>query len=201
MLLIFNYQLLQDSITYYDTQGFTRIETPWIVSAASNMITRPREGTTLMVTPSKVDSRIGKERDGVSWGALVASGEQSFLQLYMDETLPKGQFQTTTACFRDELVDYTHSRWFMKNELIKTDIVSQAELEIMVEKAYCFFKSYVENIKITKEPHGYDIIGNGLELGSYGIRTSDVTDWIYGTGCAEPRLSKAIKLNEDKQYF
>lgn len=33
----------------------------------------------------------------------------------------------------------------------------------------------------------------GIELGSYGIRTCDYLEYIYGTGCAEPRLSQTIK--------
>jgi len=34
---------------------------------------------------------------------------------------------------------------------------------------------------------------NGVELGSYGIRECKFLKWIYGTGCAEPRLSQVIK--------
>lgn len=30
---------------------------------------------------------------------------------------------------------------------------------------------------------------NGYELGLYGIRSSEFLDWIYATGCAEPRMS------------
>ena len=38
----------------------------------------------------------------------------------------------------------------------------------------------------------YDIDYHGIELGSYGIRHCQFLNWIYGTGCAEPRLSKVM---------
>jgi hypothetical protein len=35
----------------------------------------------------------------------------------------------------------------------------------------------------------------GYELGSYGIRKyKNLFQWVYGTGCAEPRLSIVEKL-------
>lgn len=190
-----NYQLLQDSIKYYEFNGYTRIETPWIVDAAVDRITKPEESPSLVVHPY----------DGLGWhdekmapyrGCLVASGEQSFLQLYLQGNLPKGQFQTTTPCFRDDRLDYEHSKWFMKTELIKTDVVDMKELNIMVDKALAFFKNYIPDAYVMSDTHGYDIIGGGMELGSYGIRSCEFLNWIYGTGCAEPRLSKAIAQYE-----
>jgi hypothetical protein len=37
-----------------------------------------------------------------------------------------------------------------------------------------------------------DIEFAGIELGSYGIRSCDFLDWVYGTGVAEPRLSSIM---------
>jgi len=43
---------------------------------------------------------------------------------------------------------------------------------------------------ILKNKNGiYDITYKDIELGSYGIRHCEFLDWIFGTGCAEPRLS------------
>ena len=33
-----------------------------------------------------------------------------------------------------------------------------------------------------------------IELGSYGIRSNDFIEYIYGTGLAEPRLTKTLNL-------
>lgn len=191
-----NFQLLQDSVTYYENLDYTRIETPWVVSKAAESVTKPDEGTSLIITPYKFDLTEYKEISRDSWGCLVASGEQSYLELYLNGNLPKGKFQTITPCFRDEIVDYTHSKWFMKNELIITDKVDDKELNIMVDEALAFFKQYIPDAYVMSDIHGYDIIGGGIELGSYGIRECEFVKWIYGTGCAEPRLSKAIKYYE-----
>jgi hypothetical protein len=36
---------------------------------------------------------------------------------------------------------------------------------------------------------GYDLECNGIEIGSYGIRSCEYLEWIYATGLAEPRMS------------
>lgn len=41
---------------------------------------------------------------------------------------------------------------------------------------------------------GYDITYKGIELGSYGMRKCEFLEWVYGTGCAEPRLSYCQNL-------
>ena len=39
-----------------------------------------------------------------------------------------------------------------------------------------------------------DINFKDIELGSYGIRETEFLIFFYGTGCAEPRLSKCKNL-------
>lgn len=194
-----NYKLLQDSIEYYQSKGYTRIETPWLISNAAEETTKPNDGISLIVLPQYFDEEKSKLITTRELGRLAASGEQSFLDLYLRGQLPKGQFQTTTACFRDDVVDYEHSKWFMKNELIKTDEVNSKELNIMVDNALEFFRKFIPNAYVMSDTHGYDIMSGSIELGSYGIRSCKYLDWIYGTGCAEPRLSKAITQNERKK--
>jgi len=179
-----SYKLLSNSIDYYERQGFTRIETPWTVSKYTDNITKPSDVISFQL---KHDN-----------SCLVASGEQSFLFLYLQEQLPKGQFQTTTPCYRADQIDFLHSRSFIKNELIKTDIVNEIELEKIIKICFNFYKKYLPGVKIIKTKIGYDIEYEGMELGSYGIRHSDFISWIYATGCAEPRLSKIINLSKNK---
>ena len=175
-----NYKLLDDSIFYYENNGFGRIELPWTVSPYADDITRPKDKTPFQLN-------VHNKR-------LVASGEQSFLYLYLKGFLPKGQYQGTTPCFRNESIDYLHMQYFMKNELIKTDIVNEEELDKIINISYVFFQQYFQQkLDIIKTEIGYDICIDGNELGSYGIRETDFLKWIYGTGCAEPRLSTLIK--------
>lgn len=178
-----DYKILQQSIEYYQSKGFQRIETPWTVTEYIDKITKPED---------KISFKL--EHNGK---CLVASGEQSFLYLYLKDFLPKGQFQTITPCYRYEDFDFSHTKYFMKNELIKTDVVNSSELDRIVSISYDFFQNYLPDIKIIKTNLGFDIEWEGMELGSYGIRSCEFLDWIYATGCAEPRLSRIIKLYKD----
>lgn len=182
-----NYKILGDSVEHYETNGYVRVEAPWTVSEQVENITRPDEAIAFQLVHNDK--------------CLVASGEQSFLYLYLKDFLPKGQFQTITPCFRYEAFDFLHTKYFMKNELIKTDLVNTDELEKMINLAMSFYRKYfpasaldVSNL----EDGSFDIVleteGPVFELGSYGIRTCQYLEWIYGTGCAEPRLSNLIKM-------
>lgn len=180
-----NYNLIAKSNEYYEKNGFVRIESSWTVSEYIDNITRPVNIQAFQLKHN------GK--------CLVASGEQSFLYLYLKEFLPKGQFQTTTPCFRFESFDYLHSKYFIKNELIKTDVVNEQELLKIVQICFDFFKMYIPDCEVIKTNIGFDIEYDGRELGSYGIRENEFLKWIYATGCAEPRLSKLITLYEKQQ--
>lgn len=184
-----DYKLIHDSTIFYEEKGFTRIETPWVVGSEINDITRPEDKR-----PYKLVHN-GK--------IVVGSGEQSFLYLYNKECLPKGKFQTTTPCFRDDAVDFLHSKYFMKNELIQTDIVTWDEVSNIVNYCMDFYSQYFPKsaLRMISNEDGYDISlmahgggEYGYELGSYGIRRWNNLEWIFATGCAEPRTSKLIKL-------
>lgn len=176
-----DYKLLEYSIKHYENKGFKRIEVPWLVTEAVDSITRPKD-----VAPYVVES---KKKN------LIASGEQGFLYLYLKEYLPKGSFQTITPCFRNDSFDFTHTKYFMKNELIQTDVVTKDRLEEVVNIAVELFQPYfLEDLDIIETPDGFDINHGNFELGSYGIRECEFLKWIYGTGWAEPRMSKLINL-------
>jgi hypothetical protein len=191
-----NFKVIDDSIKHYEKRGFQRIESPWTVTQEVLDITKP---------DSAVDSFRLLHKNGKG---LVASGEQSFLYLYLKGFLPLGRFQTVTPCFRFENFDSLHTKYFIKNELIETKAVSEATLNDILANAHAFFSSYFsdaeEQLKIIKtnkegSPTSYDICYRGVELGSYGIRSCDFLEWIYGTGVAEPRLSQVIRKFKDKR--
>jgi hypothetical protein len=174
-----DYQVLNDALAYYTLEGFDRIEAPWTVTRAVADITRP-PGSTLWSVEEKKK-------------VLVASGEQSFLYLYLKGFLPRGRFCTLTPCFRDESFDLTHTKYFMKVELIDTLNTDMNSLNWIVDQAHAFFASQLgSNAKLVVSVTGtqsYDIEYDGQELGSYGIRECSFLRWVYGTGVAEPRFS------------
>jgi seryl-tRNA synthetase len=185
---VINYGLIQQSIDFYDKSGFNRVETPWTVTKAVSDITRPE---------SAKEFRI-ENKDKV----LVASAEQGFLYLYLKGFLPKGRFQSVSPCFRDESFDKYHTKYFIKNELIQTDKTDEKDLEEILIIATKFFEEIVPDKKkltyktgeyATSPFPNYDILYDGIELGSYGIRECSYLRWIYGTGLAEPRFTAATK--------
>jgi len=85
----------------------------------------------------------------------------------------------------------------MKNELIIAGSSKSEDLEKIIETAFSFFKGEVPNselLSIVKTEQGFDINYGNIEIGSYGIRSCSFLDWIYGTGLAEPRFSRALKF-------
>jgi hypothetical protein len=205
-----NYNIIADSIAYYEQKGFKRIETPGEETMTTSDITKPIGCQDFTI----------QEKNKV----LVASGEQSFLYLYNKGFLPKGRYQTVTPCYRNDSFDSFHTKYFIKNELIITDDVSKHQLRNMIHIARDFFRSYclglpldyptsigykddvlivetgngekvVDDVDV-KNPYlypSYDLVFRGIELGSYGIRKCDYLHWIYGSGCAEPRLTRVLK--------
>ncbi len=183
-----NYLNLHKSLEFYKSKGYNRIESPWTVTESIAKITAPP-------TVKQLYKIEGKNK------CLVASAEQSFLYLYLKGFLPKGKFMSISPCFRDEIFDQLHSKYFMKNELIVTNEVNSKILHNTIEDAYNFFlemfpkeKQHFLKIKTISLNQEYDIEYDGIELGSYGIRKCDYLEWIYATGCAEPRLSYCQKL-------
>lgn len=190
-----NYQNIQDSIDFFSINDYRRIETPWTVTESISNLTKPKD---------REDWKINNKNK-----VLVGSAEQGFLYLILKGFLPTGQYQSTTPCFREEPFDLTHSKYFIKNELIITEDVNEIKLLKMVDSAMMFFKvklgvsdfDYNNNVILKKVKTGmlsYDIEFAGIELGSYGIRENELLKYIYGTGCAEPRLSYCQNLNINK---
>lgn len=180
-----NYKRIVNAINYYQEKGYQYKETPWIVSFKAYNATKP---------PSRADFyTLG--------GYLVASGEQGFIEeLLSGDVLTK--HCTITPCFREEeVLDETHYRYFLKVELINTE-VSTANLQRMISDAVTFFSKerVVQVIKMDTPENSYDIVDKetGVELGSYGIRTVHGYSFIYGTGLAEPRFQVVCNYKNNK---
>lgn len=179
MLPKIDYNKISKAISYYENIGYDYIELPWFASEKSMDVTCPPERR-LFETFA---------------GFLLASGEQGFIE--MRKNLPKGKFMCATPCFRDEpFLDEYHLTSFFKVELINTHTKSQEDLSSMISDSLFFFSRYIKQkdiLEVVNTEQGKDINLNGIELGSYGFRSYDEFDWIYGTGLAEPRLSKILQ--------
>ena len=184
-----DYSKIEEAIRYYSNQGFKYIEVPWIVSLASIERTLP---------PSR------KSTDSFL-GSHVASAEQSFIEMIQNGTLSPGKYVSCTPCFRDDLVDETHHKWFIKVELLDFDAFNELGAEItnsrlkdLITTAKTFFEKYT-SVDIIDTEIGFDLFASSVELGSYGLRKFNDFSFIYGTGIAEPRLSHV--LNKRKKGY
>lgn len=190
-----DYNKIGFAVDFYNGVGFKYIDVPWIVSEASVAATAP----------------VGVRMFNTFAGELVASGEQSFIEIrkkLMGATGFPALFQCVTPCFRDEPVnDDLHLQYFMKNELIAVchpthdkNHIPWAAIDFLIRNALAFFKKFIkehDEIKVFSTPQensvvNTDILINGIEVGSYGYRHYEDFCWVYGTGIAEPRFSQAI---------
>lgn len=182
-----NWSYLTKSLDHFRYNGFTPLEVPWLVS----------EKACRMTCPSFV--RLQESQPGLY---LVGSAEQSFLELELQNKLPKGRYVALTPCFRDEpVLDELHHRHFMKVELYITKGINDHTVDNLVDECvrnFSMLSRYEKNnanlpeLQVVKTPDGYDIELNGIEIGSYGLRSVDNLVWVYGTAMAEPRFSTAL---------
>jgi hypothetical protein len=188
------YKLLDTARAHYDRRGFVPIEVPWIVDEKVSMIT----------TPDKAYAYATKNKQH-----FVGSAEQGFLQMALaGQISPEIRFQAITPCFRRDVPDVSHSRWFMKLELFEFfvhPIIDRVQVDLdlgyMRDSAWALFKILTDvkkhHLMIMPtnndiEHPTMDINLNGMEIGSYGIRSHKTVTWVYGTGLALPRLHHAM---------
>lgn len=184
-----DYELLNKALKYYAKVGFKKIEVPWRVSAEA--------------INSTFNSNLSFKSDDKF---LIGSAEQGFLELYLQNKIISNQLMSVSPCFRNEQEDDLHQQEFIKLELI---FFSNHKIDKM-DTSYNIFKEFVlsfiiEKIKIritdivvlrtndSNSLYSEDILINGIEYGSYGIRQFQDMYYIYGTGIALPRASKILK--------
>ncbi len=202
-----DYGNIARAVDFYKERGYVYLDdVPWYVGKEAYYATKPEAAVDISLSASTEATL------PTHMGYPVASGEQSFLQMMIDGQ-PIKRAICVTPCFRHEpKVDMLHRRYFMKAELINAQDVDEGHLIHMVHDACNFFEQYFA-VRVVKTEIGYDIVekGSRFELGSYGIRDLKVPRyeksvnrgdlyagvrhfrWIYGTACAEPRLTTAIQ--------
>ena len=178
-----NWDWIGKAVQHYTDNEFIYKEAPWNVSEEAIITTIPNGRY-----PLKINHKF------LNLGYLVGSAEQSFIEMMLHDELSAGKYCAAGPCFRDEDIDEWHSYTFFKVELIEVNPNSKNIFEIM-DCAKDFMET-LGNCKIIveKTDEGFDLIYKGIELGSYGYRTSKNFNWIYGTGLALPRFSKVLEL-------
>jgi hypothetical protein len=194
------YLRLAQAAEFYGNRGYIYKNVPWAVDGIALNITKPS-----WIPLDECPHFKGKY--------VVASAEQSFLQLQMEHKgehgdRDLGRYVTMTPCFRSE-TEYNelHRPYFLKVELIDWRYFGPKDLHEMISLAEEFFSSQTSITLDVVETdlndplrvpgtRTFDIVTRRgrVELGSYGIRFHEhVGHWLYGTGCAEPRLTYAIE--------
>ncbi len=187
-----NYANIAAAVSFFEDRGYVYLEdAPWHVGRVAYYTTKPIGAMDVALQSFRGDAPADVPFDRPY---MVASGEQSFIQMMLDGQFIK-RHVCVTPCFRWEpRVDMLHRRYFMKAELINAQDVDEGHLIDMIHDACSFFESFVR-VRVVRTAIGYDIVEKGtrFELGSYGIREIPGFRWIYGTACAEPRLSLTIE--------
>jgi hypothetical protein len=208
-----DYSLLADATKHYRDMGYAAIEVPWRVSVEVLNITKPAYVTN---TDYKIE---GTNK------ALIASGEQGFMYLMNKGHLPPGGYQTITPCFRNEQYDATHSKQFMKLELIEVvaecQAIGQHHVRALLDVVLNAMKKLApsdyhrERLMVVQQSEWDPLAVPGtvqldieaefndkrVELGSFGARRAHFGAWVYGTGLAEPRFSKTMQALSQQQYL
>ncbi len=183
---------IQNSVDFWVHSGGTYVPLPWIVPRTYTGFTKPEGWPSLEVSPK--------------FGDLVSSGEQAFLQLLDSGDLESkdGLFVGWTPCFRAEPhFDDLHHLYFLKSELFMPSATmsqAMARARHMAQTSALFMSNeaagrgypgfHPELVQI--DTYQVDVVGAGIELGSYGARQFRGTFYAYGTALAEPRFSNAL---------
>lgn len=180
---------IQRVLSYWKGKSYEQVALPWMAPEIAMGKTRPEDAC----TPEPQTHE----------GALVASAEQSFLWLESKNELNPGAVGHIgwTPCFRHEKkYDALHHHYFMKAELfviVQDDPWGRLE-EMMSNvsnswRAIAILEGRVDLIPEMKSTgaDSFDLMVEGIELGSYGVREllNDRGLYLYGTAIAEPRWS------------
>jgi aspartyl-tRNA synthetase len=183
-------QFIMNAMNFYSGRGYAPVSVPYVIDVDVNAMTCPE----YCAAPRH-------QKVGPNAGVYSGSAEQGFLQLMKDRAIGQGKYMAITPCVRDEWCDETHFLTFLKVELIHIiKEPSYKAAEAMMSDAYDFFMKSVGNtrsevlelVNFDNLNYEHDILLNGFEIGSYGIRKGyNGETYVYGTGIAEPRFSYA----------
>lgn len=183
---VINWRLIVLAQGYYESLGYQYVETPWMVPTTYTEKTKPFKDKSFVLDSDLFENQSNE---------LVGSAEQGFLYFIDHNKMKPGKYLSISPCFRTDNYDELHQPWFLKLELIIVGPTDKDSVNSILEDSFKFFKTITKgNLEIINLPDkSYDINLNGIEIGSYGLRTINNTNYIYGTGLALPRFNIADK--------
>jgi len=208
-----NYKILNDSIEYYEKAGFQRIETPWAITKAISDITKPKgAGDFTIAEKNKV--LVASAEQGFLYlynkGFLPKGRWQSISPCFRDESFDllhtkyfmKNELIITDNVCNEQLGFVVKcARDFFRKYCLGLPILHPVSVgyvdDVLIVDTVNGKDVVVSDEDIMSETYkyqSYDLTFRGIELGSYGIRDCGIMKYIYGTGVALPRLTRAISI-------
>lgn len=209
-----NYGIINDSIDFYSEYDFARVESPWTISSAISDITKPKGcGEFTIQEKNKVLVASGEQSFLALYnkGFLPKGQFQTVTPCFRDEAFTP---LSTKYFIKNELIvtdDISLKRLaFVVN--CARDFFRKYCLRPRLRDGYLCNPDEPNDVLIMDTVNGrnkivthvdtddsymypnYDLVYRGIELGSYGIRQCGFLTWIYGTGVAEPRLSRTMEM-------
>lgn len=194
LLPAIDWSLMGRALETYQKYGYTYIEAPWLVCTEATLSTLPPCGA----VPCELTVQNPRHGYTERQGDLVGSAEQGLVHLLLDGNLEPGRWVAAGPCFRYEAaVDHLHHPYFFKIELMRLLTVDQQRyapdhLADVLHDAMDAISTLTKKAPtMVATADGFDLEINGIEVGSYGIRTFRGWKWVYGTGMAFPRINQA----------
>jgi hypothetical protein len=208
-----DYGIIQASIEHYEGHGFKRVESPWTIAETISGITKPEWAANFTVKEkNKVLVASGEQGFLAMYnkGFLPKGKFQTVTPCFRDDTFTPIH---TKYFIKNELIatDDTSLHQLKKMVDAARDFFRQYCLQPKFNDGYVMSTGERDDVVIlvtvngrnvvvdevnTSDPYrypSYDLMYRGIELGSYGIRHCSFLTWIYGTGVAEPRLTRVLK--------
>lgn len=208
-----NYRIIDDAIQFYEAAGFERVESPWTVTQATLDITKP-PGASSFSIKEKNKSLVASGEQSFLYlytkGFLPPGKFQTVTPCFRDDSFDslhtkyfvKNELIVTDDVSLKQLrfVVHTAREFFRKYCLAPRDndsylVSSGVSSDVDIVDTSNGKMEVVPDVELN-DPYlypQYDLMYRGIELGSYGIRKCDFLTWIYGTGVAEPRLTRTLK--------
>lgn len=206
-----NYKILDESIRHYENRGFQRIESPWTITKSISEITKPKDCEEFTIAEkNKVLVASGEQSFLYLYnkGFLPKGKFQTITPCFRNDTFDslhtkyfiKNELIITDEVCNIQLVFIVNAaRDFFrkyccrpkKDDGYVSSLGEKDDVYIIDSNGCCLEEI---EIKDSYKYHSYDLVYRGIELGSYGIHKCDYLEWIYGTGVAEPRLSRVMEM-------
>jgi hypothetical protein len=215
-----NWSLFSKAISAYEDLGYKLIEVPWQVDRKTIDITLPpgkipatvsSGGDTNYLVGSAEQSFIylalqGKLLPG-KYQALTPCfrddpedewHQKYFMKLELIHIDPKPYIlnKADGHTYFGPIDRKSENEWFMSEGLDPIEDFEEPVTygPIMSDAKHVLSNLTHKRIDVMSTDEGADLMIDGIEIGSYGIRTYNAITWVYGTGLAEPRFSKVNKL-------